>query len=97
MSVNPKYKVKVERCYRIVITDETDKEVWDDFWFGTKDQANEIGEDALTKIKNGVLLKCTARELLYDASKDMTCRIVDLPDDKFAVLVERNGEQCSSH
>ena len=54
-TTKPKYKVKVERCYRIVITDETDKEVWDDFWFGSKDGAVKIGDDALKRINEGTL------------------------------------------
>ena len=51
MSVKPKYKVKVQRCYRIVITDETDKEVWDDFWFGSKEEAEKIGKTILKKME----------------------------------------------
>ena len=66
MSVKPKYKVKVDRCYRIVITDETDKEVWDDFWFGSKDGAVSIGDNALKRINEGTLPCVKEGDLLLD-------------------------------
>lgn len=65
----PKYKVKVERCYRIVITDETDKEVWDDFWFGSKDGAISIGDSALKRINEGTLPGVSENDLLLKESQ----------------------------
>ena len=53
-SKNPRKKrltVKVQRCYRIVIQDEHENEVWDDFWFGSKEEAEKIGKDILKKIE----------------------------------------------
>ena len=51
---NPRKKrltVKVQRCYRIVIQDEYEREVWDDFWFGSKEEAEKIGKDILKKLE----------------------------------------------
>ena len=51
---NPRKKrltVKVQRCYRIVIQDEFEKEVWDDFWFGSKEEAEKIGKTVLKKME----------------------------------------------
>ena len=71
MSVKPKYKVKVERCYRIVITDETDKEVWDDFWFGSKDGAIKIGDSALKRINEGTLPGVLENDLLLKEEQNV--------------------------
>lgn len=53
---NPRKKrltVKVQRCYRIVIQDEYEREVWDDFWFGSKEEAEKIGKAILKKMEQG--------------------------------------------
>ena len=105
MSVKPKYKVKVERCYRIVITDETDKEVWDDFWFGSKDAANSIAEYALQKINEGTLPGFKEGDLLLDEFRGMKPSEDKLINDstnlpKNAIYVTCTGrwdERCSSH
>ena len=70
-TTKPKYKVKVERCYRIVITDETDKEVWDDFWFGSKDGAVKIGDDALKRINEGTLPGVLENDLLLKEEQNV--------------------------
>lgn len=48
--------VKVEKCWRIVIQDETEQEIWDDFWFGSKEDAQQIGNAVLKKYEQSELL-----------------------------------------
>ena len=85
---NPRKKrltVKVQRCYRIVIQDEYEREVWDDFWFGSKEEAEKIGKDALKKIETegteipqDLLRKIQSSSLLsaYNARGDIDDSIV---------------------
>ena len=66
-----KLKLRLEKCWRIVIEDETETEVWDDFCFGSKDEARSTGEKALRELSS---LDPKAFKLLFPMKKEeSTC------------------------
>lgn len=39
----PKLKVKIERMYRVAVVDENEDELIEDWTFGTREEAKELG------------------------------------------------------
>jgi len=47
----PRLKIQIERMYMVTIIDENDDELMEDFTFGSRDEAKELGE----KLKREVM------------------------------------------